>query len=541
MNGKRRKVCIGIPAGLATWSASDIISAQSKKRRDTTAPSIPTGLTARAVSSSQINLTWNASADNVKVIGYYVYVNDVPLTAASTNSFSHTGLPGGTTYRYRVSAFDGAYNYSAWSESVSATTFPTPADSTAPSVPTGLTAQAVSSSQINLTWNVSTDNVRVIGYYVYVNDTPFTPTSTNSFSHTGLSGGTTYRYRVSAFDGAYNYSAWSESVAETTFPSQDVIDHKGICPNELYFGTAITEAVTRMRALGVRWVRLDFDWSVMQPLGPNDTAFAGHETVVRALVAAGMKVLGIIDYTPSWANGGKPSKYYPPLSATDYANFASRLVSYFAPLGVHTWEIWNEQNLGNFWGPAPNPSAYVTLLQAAYTAIHKLDPTAVVVTGGLAQVANTSTTMHVLDFMTNMYRYGAAGYFDAVGNHPYDSPRLPSESYNWQLMFATSPSIRSIMSTNGDAAKRIWITEFGAPTSGTSPWGTVVTESRQAQILAEAYALVPTYTWAGPLFWYNFRDFCPYDPNSNAECFYGLIRYDGTNKPSVESYQIAPN
>lgn len=452
MHRKRRKFCISIPAGLATWSVPDITGAQGKRKRP-------------------------------------------------------------------------------------------PSDTTAPSVPTGLTAQAVSSSQINLNWNASTDNVGVIGYYVYVNDTPFTPTTTTSFSHTGLAGGTTYRYRVSAFDAAYNYSEWSESVAATTFSTQTVVEYKGICPNELYFlhSTAIADAVTRMQALGVRWVRLDFDWSVMQPTGPNDSVFTGHEAVVRALGVAGIKVLGIIDYTPSWANGGKPSKYYPPLNATDYANFASRLVSYFGPLGVHTWEIWNEQNLGNFWVPAPNPSAYVALLQAAYTAIHRLDATAVVITGGLAQVANTTTTMHVLDFVANMYRYGAAGYFDAVGDHPYDSPRLPSESYNWHLMFATSPSIRSIMTANGDAGKRIWITEFGAPTNGTSPWGTVVTESRQAQILAEAYALVPTYTWAGPLFWYNFRDFCPYDPNSSADCFYGLIRYDGSNKSGAESYRIAPN
>ncbi|MGQ0749536.1 MAG: heparinase II/III domain-containing protein, partial [Betaproteobacteria bacterium] len=59
---------------------------------DTTAPSVPTGLTAAAVSSSQINLNWNASTDNVAVTGYYVYLNDKPLGTTTSTSYSHTGL-----------------------------------------------------------------------------------------------------------------------------------------------------------------------------------------------------------------------------------------------------------------------------------------------------------------------------------------------------------------------------------------------------------------------------------------------------------------
>lgn len=46
---------------------------------------------------------------------------------------------------------------------------PPPADTTAPSVPTGLAATAVSSGQINLTWTASTDNVGVQGYRIYRN------------------------------------------------------------------------------------------------------------------------------------------------------------------------------------------------------------------------------------------------------------------------------------------------------------------------------------------------------------------------------------
>lgn len=89
---------------------------------DTVAPSMPTGLTAAAASSSQINLKWNASTDNVAVTGYQVYLNDKPLATTSSTSYSHTGLTAGTTYSYRVSAYDAAANKSTLTAPVSATT-----------------------------------------------------------------------------------------------------------------------------------------------------------------------------------------------------------------------------------------------------------------------------------------------------------------------------------------------------------------------------------------------------------------------------------
>jgi chitodextrinase len=85
---------------------------------DMQAPTVPTGLTA-AVSGTQANLSWSAATDNVGVTGYYVYLNDKPLATTATTSFSHTGLIAGSTYNYRVSAYDAVPNHSAWTVTVS--------------------------------------------------------------------------------------------------------------------------------------------------------------------------------------------------------------------------------------------------------------------------------------------------------------------------------------------------------------------------------------------------------------------------------------
>jgi glucose/arabinose dehydrogenase len=79
---------------------------------DTTAPSIPGGLTATAQSSSEVLLSWEPSTDaGSGVAGYHVFRDGSPTSIATVNdvtSFTDTGLAPGTQYRYNVSAFDGA-------------------------------------------------------------------------------------------------------------------------------------------------------------------------------------------------------------------------------------------------------------------------------------------------------------------------------------------------------------------------------------------------------------------------------------------------
>lgn len=91
---------------------------------DTTPPSVPTNLTATAVSNSQINLFWNASGDAVGVAGYRIYRDGTSIGTSPANSYSDTTVSSKTTYAYRVAAYDAAGNNSTQSASASATTMP---------------------------------------------------------------------------------------------------------------------------------------------------------------------------------------------------------------------------------------------------------------------------------------------------------------------------------------------------------------------------------------------------------------------------------
>jgi glucose/arabinose dehydrogenase/chitodextrinase len=183
---------------------------------DTTAPGVPTGLTATANSSSTINLSWTASTDNVAVAGYKVFRNGTQVATTTAPTYQDIGLSEATSYSYTVSAVDAAENESARSSAATATT----RDVTVPSVPANLAANAVSSSRIDLSWTASSDNVGVVGYRVFRDGTQIASPSATSYQDTGRTPGTSYSYRVSAVDAAGNGSALSQAVSATT-PSPD--------------------------------------------------------------------------------------------------------------------------------------------------------------------------------------------------------------------------------------------------------------------------------------------------------------------------------
>lgn len=183
---------------------------------DTTPPSAPTNLSVSAASYNKANLSWTASSDNVGVAGYYVVRNGVTIAQlGNVTSYSDTNVNASTSYNYNVMAYDAAGNVSSQSNTSSITTPPAP-DSTPPSQPTNLVGSAISSTQINLSWTASTDNVGVTGYDIYRNSTKIATVSTTTYGDSGLSASTTYSYYVVARDGAGNVSTSSSTISVTT-------------------------------------------------------------------------------------------------------------------------------------------------------------------------------------------------------------------------------------------------------------------------------------------------------------------------------------
>ena len=186
---------------------------------DTEAPSVPTGVSAVAASSSLVNVSWTASTDNVGVTGYDVLRDDAVIASVSgtTLTYADATVAASTTYSYQVVAKDLAGNHSDPSVASSVTT-PAPPDTEAPSVPTGVSAVAASSSLVNVSWTASTDNVGVTGYDVLRDDAVIASVSgtTLTYADATVAASTTYSYQVVAKDLAGNHSDPSVASSVTT-------------------------------------------------------------------------------------------------------------------------------------------------------------------------------------------------------------------------------------------------------------------------------------------------------------------------------------
>jgi hypothetical protein len=158
----------------------------------------PSNLVAATQSTSQINLSWIDNATNETGFRVDQSLDGVTWTTIATlgadsTSYSAIGLTAGTSYTFRVAAFN-VTSVSDYSNLVTTATLAV--------APTNLTATAVSASRIDLSWfDVSGET----GYKIErstdgINWTQIATTAANvtSYSNTGLNSSTTYSYRVKA-------------------------------------------------------------------------------------------------------------------------------------------------------------------------------------------------------------------------------------------------------------------------------------------------------------------------------------------------------
>ena len=210
-------------AGAGTFEAT-VIGALGTAPPPPTSPAAPTGVSAGATGTSTIDVTWVDASSNeegftverCQGVGCSTFATVATRPAGST-SYGDSGLAAGTAYTYRVRSFN-ADGESAWVQA-SATTQTPPLP--APAAPTGLSVVSSSTSSISLVW---TDNAtNETGYTLQrcqaAGCTTFATVATlgagaTSYVDTGLAAGTTYSYRLAAFN-ASGPSAWTQTTAST--------------------------------------------------------------------------------------------------------------------------------------------------------------------------------------------------------------------------------------------------------------------------------------------------------------------------------------
>lgn len=320
---------------LQSVDSAELVSADSNIATATTLGSgalpAPTGVTATAISSSRIVVSWGAVTGAVK---YYVYQAQgagpstyLTTVVAPGTSFTVTGLAASTTYSYVIQAVDAADIASADSTPpATATTFSV---SGALPAPTGVTAAAISSSRIEVNWNAVPGAVK---YYVFQAQGagPFNYVSSvvspsTTYTATGLAAATTYSYVVQAVDATDLASVDSAPPATATTFS---------------VGGALP-APTGVNAMAISTSRIVVTWNA---------------------------VPGAVKYYVFQAQGAGPSTYV----STVVAPGATYTATGLAPATTYSYVI-QAVDAADLASPPSAPPASATTFSTAFGARYKFD------------------------------------------------------------------------------------------------------------------------------------------------------------------------
>jgi hypothetical protein len=300
----------------------------------------------------------------------------------------------------------------------------------------------------------------------------------------------------------------------------------------------------RLRATGAGLVRQTFDWALIErSRGRYDFSF--YDRFVAALAERHLRLLPILFNPPRFRSsapaGRRQRGTYPPRRFADLGAFGAALARRYGPGGsfwrsrpqlpglpVRAWQVWNEPNLPVYWPSGPDAAAYVRLLRATGRAIKRVDPSARIVTAGLA---DSELGVPLRTYLEGMYEAGAAGTFDVLALNPF--------ARDVRGVLAVVHAARRVSAVHGDPSP-IWITEFGWATGG-PPSAFRVGEGEQAERIEEtllALARRRRELRLRGIVYFNLRDSVPFRGGRDFFGLHtGLLRRSGSAKPAFDSYR----
>lgn len=286
----------------------------------------------------------------------------------------------------------------------------------------------------------------------------------------------------------------------------------------------LLKAIALMKEAGIGFVRFDFLWEDIEPR-PGEFDFAKYDNIVALLGKNNINILGILGYSACWASGKWNE---PPRDYKLFVNYAAKVIQHY--IGKVTyWEIWNEPDSSTYWANQDGLKSYVRLLKEVYLAAKQANPACRILNGGLA---------NGLASVNHLYDNGAKDYFDILNIHYFASPLYR----NAIKAVAAYPQLAyKVMRRNGDADKKIWVTEIGCPgvknAQKVNNWwlGKNSTERQQAEWLEKVFTQLIQSKAVQKIFWAFFRDTKGHW--NNGVDYFGLIRWDFSRKPAYFSLQ----
>jgi len=242
-------------------------------------------------------------------------------------------------------------------------------------------------------------------------------------------------------------------------------------------------------------------WPNLEPR-KDQWDFATLDKYVTAAEQNHVDVLLPLGLSPRWASsrpneesGYMPGNAAPPIHVDEWQNYVRTLATRYKGR-IHTYEIWNEPNLKQFY--TGSVQELVRLAKVAYTTLKQVDPMILV-------CSPSATGKDGAIWLEQYFQAGGGKYTDVIGYHFYVNPEPPEN------MVPLIQKVKAVMEKYG-MHEQLWDTETGwaiqnnqslvAPALGKGFNSLVLTGEQASAYIARAYLL----SWGAGvshLYWYS--------------------------------------
>lgn len=295
-----------------------------------------------------------------------------------------------------------------------------------------------------------------------------------------------------------------------------------------------------VREMGAESIVEFFPWAYFEPQ-QGDYRWERPDMLIRHAREQGLQVIARMGFVPEWARPEDAGDFTTlnTLSTEaydDFARFVAAFAARYAGIVDHII-IWNEPNLAFEWGfQSVDPAGYVDLLKTVYPVVKAASPDVMILAGALAPTLEPEGSPHGLNdliYLEQMYKAGAADYFDALAVHTYGFTLPPQHNPDPDVLnFRRVELLHEIMLRYDDPATPVYITESGW--NDHPRWTGAVRPSERAIYTVEAFRLAADWHWLEELCIWAFR--FPADTHNYPD-YFTLVTPDFQRKPIYHALQ----
>jgi hypothetical protein len=292
--------------------------------------------------------------------------------------------------------------------------------------------------------------------------------------------------------------------------------------------------------IGVQWTREEMSWANIE-IRQGVFDWIQYDFWVNELVKRNLKIVGVLETTPSWASGVRSNEpdwyWYAPKDPVEYGNYAYEMALRYKGK-IDVWELWNEPDVEiTFKCACDRVQRYADMLREGYNAIKRANPDAKVLIGGLSIHDTYDGGMQFLDQV--VAASGGQLNFDVLSIHPYMPDRYP-ENTDPKTVVQNFPYRLEMsyqwLQAHGAGNMEIWITEDGYSTCSTC--GNLgVSEEEQARRLIRLYVIAMGAKNVTHFSYFQMKDKFNAGPGDLFGNM-GILRNDMSQKPAYEAYKV---